>query len=212
MEQYGKSDLRSHEFTRIDAVDGKKLDLGSVNITKKAFDEITQIEKTGFRTKHYQLTRGAIGCYLSHMIAFDHIANGDKEYGLIFEDDVVIDKNIIQRLNLAIEDIPNNWDMLFLGCICIVCDKYDIYYDTHRFFLAHCYVVKKSGAIKLKALLDKKKISQQIDSELSDLSTQGKLRIYCLREALSKQSGSFQTTIQTPLKVMPGIDPYVPVK
>ena len=211
IEQYSLSDLSMNQFHRIPAVDGKTVELNTDIITEKAFDEITQIEKTGYRTKHYQLTRGAIGCFMSHMKAFEYIANGDKEYGLIFEDDVVIDTNILKRMNMAIEDVPNNWDILVLGCICIVCDKYEKYYDTHRFFLMHCYVVNKKGANRLLSLLKGVRISQQIDSAISDLATEGKLRIYCLRDALSKQSGSFNTTIQTPLKVMPGIDPFVPV-
>ena len=209
IEQYMMSDLRYKQFQRLSAVDGREIENIQEHINNQAFQEIQQIEKTGYRTKHYQLTRGAIGCYMSHMKAYKEIADGASKYGLIFEDDVRIDRNILRRLNNLLSGIPNDWDMLLLGCHCIICDKYDVYYDTDKFFLLHCYVIKKASAKKLHLQLSKIKIKQQIDSELSDLVMSGSLKIYCLRESLSKQSGEFDTDIQTPLKVMPGIDPYV---
>jgi len=209
IEQYMMCDLRYKQFQRISAVDGAKIpDIEDV-VSDAAYGEIQQIEKTGYRTKHYQLTRGAIGCYLSHLKAYELIAMGNDDYGLVFEDDVFIDKNIFKRLNKLLAGIPNDWDMLLLGCHCILCDKYDVYYDTRKFFLMHCYIVKKTSASRLWALLKREKIKQQIDSEISDLVSTGSIKIYCLRESLAKQSGVFSTNIQTPLKVMPGIDPYV---
>ena len=209
IETYMMSDLRYKQFQRIAAVDGSKIENIQDHISTQAYQEIMQIEKTGYRTKHYQLTRGAIGCYLSHMKAYDYIGNGGSEYGLIFEDDVRIDPNLLLRLNRLLSGIPNDWDILLLGCHCIICDKYDVYYDTDKFFLLHCYIVKKASAKKLHTMLKNIKIKQQIDSEISDMVMSGKLTVYCLRESLSKQTGEFNTNIQTPIKVMPGIDPYI---
>jgi GR25 family glycosyltransferase involved in LPS biosynthesis len=206
IEQYMKSDLRYKQFQRINAVDGSALNIKE-HISDVAFKEIMQIEKTGYRTKHYQLTRGAIGCYLSHLKAYELIASGDKEYGFIFEDDAVIDPTLLGKLNKVIKTMDDTWDMLILGCICIVCDTKDTYYDINRFFLLHGCVVKKSAAIKLVNMLKEKKITQQIDSEISDLISQGHLKVYCLKDKLSQQFG-FETDIQTPLKVIPGINPY----
>ena len=207
--QFIMSDLRYKQFQRITAVDGRDIKNIQDIVSDAAYLEIMQIEKTGYRTKHYQLTRGAIGCFMSHMKAYELISMGDDDYGLVFEDDVVIDKNILKRLNRLMSSIPNDYDMLLLGCHCIQCDKYDVYYDAHRFFLTHCYIIKKASAARLYMLLKKDKIKQQIDSEISDFATSGNVKIYCLREKLASQTGTFQTTIQTPLKVMPGIDPYV---
>ena len=206
IEQYMMSDLRYKQFQRISAVDGTSINVKDA-VSPMAFDEITQIEKTGYRTKHYQLTRGAIGCYLSHVKAYELIAAGDAQYGFIFEDDASIDPMLLTKLNKVVDGIDNSWDMLYLGCQCIICEKHASYYNLEKFFLTHGYIVKKEAAGKLAGMLNAKKISQQIDSEISDLISQGHFKVYCLRNSLSTQKG-FETDIQTPLKVMPGVNPY----
>ena len=206
IEQYMMSDLRYKQFQRISAVDGTSLNVKE-EVSPGAFDEITQIEKTGYRTKHYQLTRGAIGCYLSHVKAYDFISAGDADYGFIFEDDANIDPMLLAKLNKIVGTMDDTWDMLLLGCHCIICEKRDTYYDLEKFFLMHGYIVKKEAAQKLSTMLKAKKISQQVDSEISDMITQGHFKVYCLKNSLSTQKG-FETNIQTPLKVMPGVNPY----
>jgi GR25 family glycosyltransferase involved in LPS biosynthesis len=206
IEEYMMSDLRYKQFQRVTAVDGSSLDIKQY-ISNFAYKEIMQIEKTGYRTKHYQLTRGAIGCYLSHMKVYDLIATGDTDYGIVFEDDVSIDKNVLSKLNTVLTTMDDTWDIMLLGCHCIVCDKYETYFDIEKFFLLHGFVIKKTSAIKIMEILRNKKITQQIDSELSDMITQEHIKIYCLKTQLAKQQG-FDTNIQTPLKVMPGVNPY----
>ena len=211
IEQYMMSDLRTKQFNRLTAVDGKKIDIKEY-ISPRAFTEIKGIEKTGYRTKHYQLTRGAIGCYLSHLMAYEIIAKAQNEFGLIFEDDVKIDNAFFTKLNKILPTIPNDWDILLLGCHCISCDRrLKGYYDTQRFFWLHSYIVKKESAGKMVTYLKNKMIEQQIDSELSEMVTEGIVRIYCLKEAICKQTGSFSTDIQMPLKVISGINPYTTV-
>ena len=206
IEQYMMCDLRYKQFQRIPAVDGSSLDIKQY-ISNFAYKEIMQIEKTGYRTKHYQLTRGAIGCYLSHIKVYELIAAGESDYGIVFEDDVMIDKNVLSKLNKVLPTMDDDWDMLLLGCHCIVCDKFESYYKLEKFFLLHGFVMKKSAAIKILEILRNKKITQQIDSELSDMITQGHVNVYCLKSQLAKQQ-DFDTNIQTPLKVMPGVNPY----
>lgn len=206
IEQYMQSELRYKQFQRIPAVDGSTLNIKEY-VTPFAYKEITEIEKTGYRTKHYQLTRGAIGCYLSHVKAYNLISKADADYAIIFEDDAWVDPAIMSKLNKVLGSMDNSWDILVLGCHCIVCEKHDTYSDIQKFFLLHGYVIKKSSAEKLGATLQDIKISQQIDSEMSDMATQGQLRIYCLKTQLAKQK-ALGTDIQMPLKVMPGVNPY----
>lgn len=206
IEQYMLSDLRYKQFMRFNAVDGSKIDIKPY-VSSHAKEELSEINKKGYRTKHYQLTNGAVGCYLSHLNVMKKIAHGDSPYGLVFEDDVMIDNNIFSRLIKSLEKIPNDWDILLLGCQCILCDKYEKYYDTERFFLMHAYIIKKESAKAVYDFLDKKKIDQQIDSELSDMVQQNKLRVYCLKDTIARQSG-FRTTIQMPLKLMSGVNPF----
>ena len=208
IDQYTNCDLRRKQVKRFAAIDGQKVENLEEKVTSKAYAEITEVEKTGYRTKHYQLTRGGVGCYLSHMAVYELIRDGESHFGLIFEDDVIIDKYIFKRLNDVIINVPNDWDMLLLSCHCIVCEKMDMYYDTGKFFWLHCYLVRKTSVEKIMKYLKSNKIGKQIDSELSDMIGLGILKVYCLKESLCKQGSVFQTTIQTPLKVVPGINPW----
>jgi len=61
---------------------------------------------------------GTIGCYVSHRDLLEKISKDEsnKAIGtLIFEDDAIIPENLIETLNAAMKDIPENWDMCFLG-------------------------------------------------------------------------------------------------
>lgn len=148
------------------------------------------------------------GCYMSHLGVYKLIASGDRQFGIIFEDDVNIDPHIIQKLNQTIPTIPSNWDILLMGCWCAVCDPHDTYYESKKFYFLHAYIVKKSGAVKIIDLIDKKKISQQIDSQLSDLAGDGKIDIMCLKDSISSQSVMFPTTIQVPMKQIDGVNAF----
>ena len=47
-------------------------------------------EGRGYRTAHYQLTRGSVGCYLSHLRLYQHVLRGGAQFALVFEDDAAI--------------------------------------------------------------------------------------------------------------------------
>lgn len=205
--EYMHSDIRHKKFKRFDAVEGKQLDLDEY-VTKNALDEINNAEATGFRSKHYMLTRGGVGCYLSHLGVYKLIAGGDKDFGIVFEDDVNIDPMLMHKLDSVIPTIPDNWDVLLLGCWCAVCNPQNTYYESKKFYFLHAYIVKKSGAVKIVELIDKKKISQQIDSQLSDLAGDGKLEIVCLRDPIATQSVVFPTTIQVPIRKLDGVNAF----
>jgi GR25 family glycosyltransferase involved in LPS biosynthesis len=207
VEQYMMSDLRYKRFSRFEGIDGNLIDTSNY-VSPGALSEINNTIKSGYRTKHYQLTKGAVGCYLSHISIYNKIGHGSDPYGLVFEDDVRIDSNLFSRINKSLDKIPNNWDMLLFGCHCIVCEKYENHYDAARFFLLHAYLIKKEAAKRIFDALDKKKIEQQIDSELSDMASRGELKIFCLRDTVARQDNTFQTTIQTPMKIVPGVNPF----
>lgn len=206
--QYNSSDLASIPFKRIEGVDGKKLVLEN-HISKRAMDGILKAEKYGFRTHHYELTRGAVGCYLSHLAAYKAIAaNKDKDYGLIFEDDArFVTPVILNDLNQEIATLPDDWEILLLGCVCFVCGKYTAYYEVNRFFLLHAYVIRRETAARLVKLLESEPIEQQIDARFSDMTERNELKIYCLRNKLAIQ-WNMGTTIQLPVKENPGVDPF----
>lgn len=207
IEQYKASDMNFKNFFRYEAIDGNSLNLQDY-VSPRAYDEIKEAEKNGYRMKHYQLTPGAVGCYLSHQNLLRIIRDSDKSFGIVFEDDSSIDKNIYGKLTAAISRIPSDWDILLLGCHCINCVQYDEYKEMHRFFQTHGYVIKKQSAKFVSEYIDKLLIEQQIDTVWSEMATKGLIKIICLNDQLALQNNTFKTTIQLPIKYMNGVDPY----
>jgi GR25 family glycosyltransferase involved in LPS biosynthesis len=211
MDQYKGSDLATTELTRIEGVDGKMLELNDY-VTEKAKMDILNAERLGYRTMHYQLTRGAVGCYLSHLETYRSILTRNEEFAIIFEDDAkLLRPDMLASINIAIQAVPNDWDILLLGCVCFVCGKYNAYYDVNRFFLLHGYIIKRTSAAKIVRVLETEKIEQQIDAKFSDMAEEGSLKIYCLRNKLAVQY-NMGTTIQTPVKSLNGVNPFDPLE
>lgn len=206
---YNSSDLFPINIIKIDAVDGRKLDNIKDLVSDKAFNELTDAERLGYRTKHYQITRGSVGCYLSHLNTYEKVVQSSKDYAIIFEDDVKFNTmNILQEVQENLTTIPSDWDILLLGCVCYVCHKYDNYYDASKFILLHGYIIKKTSAAKIIKLLKDNPIEKQIDSVYSDLILQGDLKVYCLKKQLAIQNNNYKTNIQMPIKNIKGINPF----
>ena len=100
---------------RISAVDGRELDLSTLTslFTQKALNEASTTEKVDFKHGQY-MTRGAIGCSLSHRKAWLNILNNDDEKVLILEDDIEFDDNFTNKLNEYLNDITD-YDLVYLG-------------------------------------------------------------------------------------------------
>lgn len=207
---YSKTDLQNvKSFKRVTAVDGRTLDVRKF-VSAQAWKELQDVSWYGYRTRHNQLTPGAVGCYLSHLKVYKMIRNAPHEYGIVFEDDVKFVKpDVYRQIRHTLSIVPSTWDILLLGCVCHVCNKHETYQDLKHFFLMHAYVIKKSSAIKILNYLEHQPIRQQIDSELSTLASGGKLQILCVNRWIVAQDNMTNvTTIQTPLKVLKGVNPF----
>jgi len=210
IDAYKRTDLFSvKSFERVNAINGRELDLTRY-LSKEGLRDIHMIEQRGYRIKHNQLTRGAVGCYLSHMNIYKMIRDRPEPFGIVFEDDIKFGKrDVYRRLRLAMARIPDDWDILLLGCVCHVCKSHVDYKELEHFFLLHAYVVRKSGAVKILNELEFMPIRQQIDSELSVMAINKKIKIYCLSQSLVWQDPKInKTTIQTPMKMLNGVNPY----
>ena len=196
MNKYNKSDMKNYNVLKFDAVDGSKLKIDSVPLSEVARAELKQIETTGFRSKHYQLTRGAIGCYLSHVKVWENMLKSKHRDILIFEDDANVPPNLFKKINYSMENIPKDWDMVLFGYHCKVCNDNKEYKSVERFILLHCYMINRNAIIKILKTKTLFPITQQIDSLLSELSNI--LNIYAVKDNLVKQFGS-RTDIQLPL-------------
>jgi GR25 family glycosyltransferase involved in LPS biosynthesis len=207
---YNKTDLYGiKNFQRISAVNGRELKLDRY-VSKTGLQDIEMIETRGYRIRHNQLTRGAVGCYLSHLNIYKIVRNNKIPYALIFEDDVKFKSyDLYRKMRILMAKIPDDWDMLLLGCACHVCTHNGEYRDVDHFFLLHAYVIKLSGAEKILNAIEFLPIRQQIDSELSALASKNIIKVYCSTTPLVWQDPKInKTTIQTPLKLSPNVNPY----
>jgi len=109
-ERLAKSKKRLEEqnigFTRVEGVLGQDLSEGEI---KQHYCPALNAKKY-----HTALTKGQIGCYLSHRKVWQLIAEGDDDYGIILEDDFVLSGN----LSKAFESIGNlnlPWELIKLA-------------------------------------------------------------------------------------------------
>jgi GR25 family glycosyltransferase involved in LPS biosynthesis len=168
---------------RIPAVNTKTFDnvLKYKNLIKpNALNTLIESNETHIRHNHYELTNGAVGCYLSHMEIYAKMVSNDIPYAIILEDDVEIStsKNDFWRILPNIK-IPEDCDIFLINV-----NIYDLHPQTispnikkiNFFFGTHFYILTLAGAKKLiKHLFP---IQMQIDSQLARLSYDKIINIY----------------------------------
>jgi glycosyl transferase family 25 len=89
------------------------------NITDYEFIEIDRdyLDEENISMFQENYSKSQIAILLSHFYAYKEIS--DKyENGLIFEDDVILSDNFINIFNKYITQLPEDYDMLFLGNGC----------------------------------------------------------------------------------------------
>ena len=204
MNSLDNSDMKDMKVLRMNAVDGSEIDITRVPLSETAKGELKQIETTGFRSKHYQLTRGAIGCYLSHVKVWKDVVEKGHKNALIFEDDVTLPENMYERMMNSMRGVPDDWDVLLFGFHCKDCKNMKNYRKVDRFILLHCYAISYSGIVKMLKTNSLFPITQQIDSYMSELSPEI-LNIYTVKNPIIHQNGS-RTDIQMPIIKKKNVD------
>jgi len=93
LEQFIKHGIRDYEFIQIDR------------------DEISD-DVLPFFADNYE--KPLIAIALSHFHAYKQIVE-KHDYALILEDDVVLDEYFTEKLNQYLDELPSDYDMLFIG-------------------------------------------------------------------------------------------------
>ena len=180
-----KSIIKKYGFSNYERVPAiltksdEQVNLYKDQISEKAYQTLMENNKNRSRTRHSQLTNGAIGCFLSHMKIYKDIVDKNIPYAIIFEDDVGFELDNKKFWDcLSNIDFPKDTDIVLLNCIpheskCVGNEKLK---KIHFFFGTWFYLITNQGAKKaLKNLLP---MNEQIDFKLSILSYFGKLNIY----------------------------------
>lgn len=206
---YNKTDLsKTRGLIRHNATVGKRIPIAE-HTTSKSLCEILRAERTTYRQKHYELTRGAIGCWLSHRNLWRSVLDTDKECAMVFEDDCVVARTVHSVLKES--QPPADWDIVLLGYICNECAETDCadMITVSRFFGLHCYMIHRRGIKKILANPKMNLITKQIDSVLCDMIRDGELNVYALPDPVAWQNNTdYATTIQMELRRVKGVDEW----
>jgi hypothetical protein len=139
------------KLQRFSAVDGSKLNVLAdervslhtrLNISKK------------YRRSHYEIcTAGAIGASFSHITIWQQFLASDAQYVVVFEDDTIVDRLSLQRIDALIPQLPSGWDMWCLGThkwsfkgMPLVQGESKGWWKVQEFTGAHAYVLSRRGA------------------------------------------------------------------
>lgn len=207
-ESYMNSDIKEIPFHRFPAIVGKNVNI-SEWLTQEAIQELKQVENKKYRNYHYQLTRGAIGCFLSHYtLAKQLLTDKRNDYYLNIEDDVTILSNGFQKIQEAVLNVPQDWDFVLFGFNRIVeKERVGNFIIPDGFWGTHAMLMNKSGAKKIIDEVDTQKIDGQIDAYMSRMVQQKKLNVYVYEQQLIIPIGN-TSDIQVELRIKNNNNPF----
>lgn len=204
---YDRSDLNTQPLIRVEAVDGKKIDIEPF-ITPLAYEGILQMEKTNERLYHAQISRGAVGCYLSHLNIYEQIQQSGKEFGIILEDDVSIPKHVFkQRIRDVLNTVPEDWDMILLGSIQHKSITMDKCVQVLDFWGTWSYMINLKG-IEAMQKHGNIPIEEQIDKVMTNMVAKGQFKIYAPKRNIIETPTLFGTDIQISITPKEGVNPF----
>ncbi|GAA6101183.1 procollagen galactosyltransferase 2 isoform X1 [Tachysurus ichikawai] len=106
-------DVLGIEVTLTDAVDGKALNSSQL--------QVLGIEMLPSYRDPYSdrtLTKGEIGCFLSHYNIWKQVVERKQQQVLVLEDDIRFELNFKKRLNTIMKDVQRmqlQWDLIYVG-------------------------------------------------------------------------------------------------
>jgi len=205
---YHNSDLSELPLERYSAVVGKNVEPTDW-LTDDAINDFKQVLNNGYRTHHYQLTYGGIGCFLSHYnLAKQLLSEKNVDAYIVFEDDTAIPRNLLSHIETQMSELPEDWDYLMFYTIRANGDPITNKLNKLKSFWGlNGYIINKKGARKLVEETNANKIDGQIDSYLSRMIQQNKMNIYSTKKHLVK-SNAVDTNIQVMLKPLKDVNPY----
>ena len=139
---------------------------------------------------------GAWGCCRSHMQILEHCYQKGYRNYIVFEDDAIFVDNFEERLQQFMQDVPAEWEQIYLGGQLYHADTYppkritpNVYqpYNVNR---TQCFAVSKTGYPKLYKHLNQEFVDEEhIDHHLGRLHESGELAVYCPAKWLVGQDG-----------------------
>lgn len=179
-------------------------------LTEEGIKQIRRSEISKKRLQHYELTPGAVGCFLSHIKCWNKFLDtypSDGDYVFILEDDTMPSITFDKTFTKIINGFPPNCDILL--CSHLAFGEMDEYQHNGveykklmpycAFYLLNAYFITARGIKKILNDLFKKdnKFYKQLDSYLTDLLNENVIHVSILKENECFQIGISPTSIQT---------------
>jgi len=137
--------------------------------------------------RHSSLLPGEVGCYKSHFDILNNAFDNKYESILILEDDVVFVDNFSDKFFEGYKYIPDDWEMIYLGC------NHKKPYTRINDYVVKCNFAYTTSAIIIKgSALEKllratKHMHRQIDVVYAEMQAAGQLNAYAYHPWLMYQ-------------------------
>lgn len=196
----------------VEAVDtrGGKWQDYSHYLTEKGIEQMKKSEQTKKREQHYELTPGAVGCFLSHVKCWNKFLDtypSDEDCIFILEDDTMPSMTFDKTFSKIVNDFPPQCDIILCSHLSFgemkpvehngVAYNHLKYYSA--FYLLNAYFITARGIKKIMNDLAERdnKFYKQLDSYLSELVNDNIIQVFTLKDNECFQVGISPTSIQT---------------
>jgi hypothetical protein len=177
----------------VDAVVGKDMDVDQMKESGKLIPRNVRSFSASIKNE--------LGCYLSHMKAYEMIAEKRKPgFSVIFEDDFNLEDGFLDKLEESTEILnATDFDFCFLGMLNGSGGEHlkgDVYRIPNEgdMWEAHAYLVKNENIPKIMKALTP--ITDLIDVAIFNKGKSRELNVYTLQPTIVSQ-GEFGTSIRT---------------
>lgn len=178
----------------IEAVYGRDLQANEVDKVYNSKASIKEINR--------ELTRGELGCALSHLSIYKKMIDNEIENAIVFEDDIYLDDDFSIVVD-SIQSFPENWELILLGYYSNVTTESETV-SSYRYkkqitkrhqtvrlvqqaYGTHGYIINLKGAKKL--INQMKTINKPIDHYTGDDSS---LNVYAVRPRIVRLAEIFK--------------------
>lgn len=179
-ERYVKTHLKSHgiNFNIFYGLDAVKTGVSADILNNQKFTILDT-----------WVTKGAVGCYISHYMLWQNIMDDINDKILIVEDDVELVDDFVFKLNESLYHVPDNWDMLYIGHESLYLVNATVVNERISRGVPACtyaYIINKKCIPTLLGLCP---INMPVDTQIRE-QLNHKLNIYALTPQLAYQKSS----------------------
>jgi GR25 family glycosyltransferase involved in LPS biosynthesis len=129
------------------------------------------------------------GCWLSHRALWAALLLLPDDEFLVIEDDVRFQSNWRPKFDAALQDVPADWDMLYVGSCCTSNArrhvKGEVFTDAFP-QCTHAYCVRKKALMLLCEMADREGVRKPVDAMLAH-HARAPLKIYTILPRLADQ-------------------------